>query len=163
MAAPPGPWLMMATPVSASRSAVRSALSIGTEPRAKAWLTATLPCRPAPGAFGNGADLGEAAFAAVMQMDVDAHAGRLGDGEDRVEMAIEVAVDPNRIEAAQKVGALGDGSVQKLRRARRAQDAALREGHDLDGHEIAEAFTHLEDLMEVRSPSWLSMSTWLRM
>src|SRR5918995_898060 len=47
MVAPPGPWLMMATPVSAKRSAVRAACSVGTEPNAKAWLTATLPRRPA--------------------------------------------------------------------------------------------------------------------
>src|SRR3984893_10731579 len=45
--APPGPWLMMATPASAKRSAVRSATSVGTEPSAKAWLTATRPFRPA--------------------------------------------------------------------------------------------------------------------
>ena len=102
-----------------------------------------------PGALGDRTDLGQAAFAAVVQMDVDADAAALGDGEDRIEMAVEVAVDADRVEAAQKVGALGDGGVEQRRGARRAQDAALREGHDLDGDEVAEALAHLQDLVEV--------------
>ena len=45
-----------------------------------------------------------------------------------------------------QVGALGDRLVEQLGRARRAQDAALREGDDLDGDEIAEALADLQDL-----------------
>ena len=63
-------------------------------------------------------DLGEAAFAAVVQMDVDADAAPLGDGEDRIEMAVEIAVDAHGIEAAHQVGALGDGGVEQSRRSR---------------------------------------------
>ena len=66
-----------------------------------------------------------------------------------IEMAVEVAVDADGIEAAQKVGALGDGGVEQGGRARRAQDAALREGDDLDGDEVAEALADLQDLVEV--------------
>ena len=102
-----------------------------------------------PGALGDGVDLGQTAFAAVVQMDVDAHAAPLGDGEDRIEMAVEIAVDADGIEAAQKVGALGDGGVEQRGRARRAQDAALREGDDLDGDEVAETLADLQDLVEV--------------
>jgi hypothetical protein len=101
------------------------------------------------GALGDRRDLSQSAFAAVVQMDVDAHAAPLGDGEDRVEMAIEVAVDADGIEAAQKVGAFGDGGIEQRGRARRAQDAALREGDDLDGHQVAEALADLQDLVEV--------------
>ena len=82
-------------------------------------------------------------------MDVDAHAAPLSDGEDRVEVAVEIAIDADGIEAAQKVGALGDGGVEQGCRARRAQDAALREGDDLDGDEVAEALADLQDLVEV--------------
>ncbi len=92
---------------------------------------------------------GDAALAAVVQMDVDAHAAAFGDGKDRIEMAVEIAVDAHWIESAQKVGALGDGRIQQVGRARRAQDAALREGDDLDGDEIAEALAHFQDLVEV--------------
>ena len=102
---------------------------------------------------------GDAAFAAVMQMDVDADAAPFGDAEDRIEMAIEIAVDADGIEAAHKVGALGDRGIQQIGGAGRASDAALREGHDLDGDEVAEALAHLQDLMRFLRPSWLSMST----
>ena len=103
---------MMATPASARRSAVRSARSVGTEPSAKAWLTATLPFRPAASVrCGDRHQLGDAALAAVVQMDVDTHAAAFGDGEDRIEMAVEIAVDADGIEAAHEVGALGDGGV----------------------------------------------------
>jgi hypothetical protein len=60
-----------------------------------------------------------------------------------------VAVDADRIEATQKVGALGDGGVEQVGRARRAQDAALREGHDLDGDQVAKALPHFQDLVEI--------------
>ena len=73
----------------------------------------------------------------------------LGDGENRIEMAGEVAVDTDWIEAAQQVGALRHRLVEQLRRARRAQHAALREGDDLDGDEIAEALADRQHGMEV--------------
>ena len=104
------------------------------------------------GAVRDRRQLGDAAFAAVVQMDVDADAAAFGDGEDRIEMAVEVAVDADGIEAAQKVGALGDGGVQQLSGARRAQNAALREGHDLDRDQVAEALAHLQDLVEIAQP-----------
>ena len=64
------------------------------------------------GALGDRHQLGDAALAAVVQMDVDAHAAPFGDGEDRAEMAVEIAVDADGVEPAQKIGALGDGGVQ---------------------------------------------------
>ena len=72
------------------------------------------------GAVRDRRQLGDAALAAVVQMDVDADAAALGDGEDRIEMAVEVAVDADGIEPAQEVGAFGDGGVQQLG-ARRAK------------------------------------------
>ena len=67
-----------------------------------------------------------------MQVDVDAGAAPLGDGEDRVEMAVDVAVDPRRVEPAHQIGAVGDRGIEQLGRARRGEDAALGKGHQLD-------------------------------
>ncbi len=53
------------------------------------------------GAMGNRRQLGDAALAAVVQMDIDTHAAALGDGEDRIEMAVEIAIDADGVEAAQ--------------------------------------------------------------
>ena len=145
---PPGPWLMMAMPASASRSAVRSARSVGTEPSAKAWLIATLPFRPAAArALGDRQHLGDAAFAAVVQMDVDADAAPLGDGEDRDRdgrrgrrrCRPDRGRPPGRRPAA--IAASSSSAVPGER-----SDAALREGDDLDGDQVAEALAHLQDL-----------------
>ena len=51
--------------------------------------------------MGNRRQLGDAALAAVVQMDIDTHAAALGDGEDRIEMAVEIAIDADGVEAAQ--------------------------------------------------------------
>ena len=69
--------------------------------------------------------------------------------EDRVEMAAEIAVDADRIEAAHQVGALHDRLVEQLGGAGRAGDAALREGDDLDRDQVAEALAHLQDGVQV--------------
>ena len=104
------------------------------------------------GALGDRPHLGDAAVAAVMQMDVDADTVLAGNAEDRVEMAVLVAVDADGIEPAHQVGTLGDRCVQQFGGARRAAHAALREGHDLDRDEVAEAFAHLQDLVEIAQP-----------
>ena len=101
------------------------------------------------GARGDGEDLRQPAFAAIVQVDVDARATALGDGEHRIEMGVQVAVDADRVESAHESRALRDRFVEQLRRAGRAQDAALREGHDLDGDEVAEMLANLQHLMEV--------------
>ena len=103
-------------------------------------------------ALGDREDLREAGFAAIVQMDVDANATAVSDGEDGVEMGVEVAVDADRVETTHQIRALSDRLVEQLRRAGRAQDAALGEGHDLDGDEIAEMLADLQDLMKVAKP-----------
>src|SRR4029453_1908693 len=84
-----------------------------------------------------------------VQMNIDADAAPFGDGEDCVEVAVEIAVDAHRIEATQKVGALADGGVEQRGRTGGAQDAALREGDDLDRHQAAKPFADRQDLVEV--------------
>ncbi len=68
-------------------------------------------------ALGNGDDLRETAFAPVMQMNIDADAATVCDGKHHVEMAVEVAVDADRIEAADQVCSGRDRLVQQLGRA----------------------------------------------
>ena len=53
------------------------------------------------GAVRDRRQLGDAALAAVVQMDVDAHAAAFGDAEERIEMAVEIAIDADGVEAAQ--------------------------------------------------------------
>ena len=115
MVAPPGPWLMMATPARASVSAARvdavgrdRAQREGVADRDLALQARRL------GASGDCQDLRQAGFAAIVQVDVDADAAALGDGEDRIEMGVEVAVDADRIEAAHEVRALRDRLVEQL-------------------------------------------------
>src|SRR5690348_2642199 len=103
-------------------------------------------------ARGDGEQLDDPAFAAIMQVDIEADASLLGDAEDRTEVTIEVAIDTYGIEAAQKIGAFGDGSIEEVGRAGRAQDPALREGDDLDRDEIAETLANLQDLVEIAQP-----------
>jgi hypothetical protein len=64
-------------------------------------------------------------------------------------MAVEVAVDADRVEPAHQVGALGDCLVEQRGGAGRAGDAALREGDDLDADEIAEALADRQHGLEV--------------
>ena len=151
MVAPPGPWLMIATPALASTSAVRAALSVGTEPKREGVAHGDLalqaggrPCaRRSPASARCRLRRRRAGGCRCR------HRGAPAMPKMVLEMAVEIAVDADGIEAAQKVGALGDGLVEQLRGARRTRDAALREGHDLDGDEIAEALAHLQYLVKV--------------
>ena len=56
-------------------------------------------------ALGDVAKLGRAGLAAVVQMNVDSLAERLGEAEDDVELALDVAVEASGIQAADQVGA----------------------------------------------------------
>ena len=53
-------------------------------------------------ALGDVAKLRRAGLAEVVQMNVDALAERLGEAEDDVELALDVAVEARRIEAADR-------------------------------------------------------------
>ena len=77
------------------------------------------------GALGDQLD-GEATQAVgLVQMDVDADAAPLGDGEDGVEMGHRIAVDGARVDAANDVGAQRHRLVHQLRRPRRRQHPGL--------------------------------------
>ncbi len=100
---------------------------------------------------GPGRDLAQleaAEQAEIMQVDVDAGAAPLGDGEDGVEMPVNVAVDPGRVEAADQIGAVGDRGIEQLGRARRGEDAALGKRHQLDVDQRAVALAQLDERMQ---------------
>ena len=94
-------------------------------------------------------DLVETGLARVVQMDVDGPVVALGQGEDGVERSVAVAVDADRIEAADEVRPHPHGLVEILRHRRAAQDAALRERDDLDLHAVRPPRPQVEDLGEV--------------
>jgi hypothetical protein len=94
-------------------------------------------------------DLRDAAFAAVMQVDVEPHTMLGGDAEDRVQMRLQIAVDADGIEAAHEIRPLNDRLVEQCRRAGRAGDTALREGDDLDRGEAAKQLPHPENRLQV--------------
>jgi len=70
--------------------------------------------------------------AGLVQVDVQRLAVPVGQAEEQVERAHRVAVDGAGVQAAEHVGAGGQGGVQQFRRARPAEQARLREGHRLD-------------------------------
>ena len=148
--APPGPWLMMATPASARRSAVRSATSVGTEPSAKAWLTATLPFRPAASVRW--------AIATSWAMPLSPLSCRwMSTPTPRRSAMPKIAPRwpsrspsmPTGSSPPRRSAPSAMAASSSCGRARRAQDAALREGDDLDGDKVAEALAHLQDLVEI--------------
>ena len=84
------------------------------------------------GAFGDEVELEQAERAAFVEVDIDALVVLFGEAEDDVEAALGVAVDIGGVEAADQVGAFAEGGVEKVGGAGGGEDAALREGDDLD-------------------------------
>jgi hypothetical protein len=81
----------------------------------------------------------------IVQMDIDINAAALGDAEHHIEMFLDIAVEATGIETADHVRAEIESSIEQIRRARTAQDAALREGDKLDVDEVAMRLAHGED------------------
>ena len=82
-------------------------------------------------------DIEEAHLARLVQVDVEPDPMPCRDREDAVELPFGVAVDLQRIDAADQIGAVADGRVEQVEDARAAHHAALREGHDLHRHPVA--------------------------
>ena len=79
-----------------------------------------------------------AQLAAVVQVDVDAAAVPVGDGEDGVQVLDRPLVEAGRVEAADQVGAGADGRLQQLGGPGADQQAALGEGDQLHVDPVGE-------------------------
>ncbi|MCZ0979219.1 hypothetical protein O1L60_08985 [Streptomyces diastatochromogenes] len=101
------------------------------------------------GAGGDVPQLGGAGLAAVVEVQVDALAVAFGEAEDDVELAVGVAVEAHRVEAADEVGAVGEGRVEEVGDARRGDHPGLREGDELDAEPVAELLTDAQDGVQV--------------
>ena len=82
-------------------------------------------------------DIEEAHLARLVQVDVEPDTVPCRDRENAVELPFGVAVDLQRIDAADQIGAVANGRVEQVENARAAHHAALREGHDLHRHPVA--------------------------
>jgi hypothetical protein len=88
------------------------------------------------GAFDDQLQAEGAEQAGFVQVDIDRLAELLGQAEHHVQMAFRVAVDGAGIEAADQVRAHAHRLFQQGGDARADQQAGLREGDDLDVHDI---------------------------
>src|ERR1700730_5924604 len=76
-------------------------------------------------------DIEEAHLARLLQMNVEPNAAPRSDREDAVELPLRVAVNLQRIDAADEIGAVANGRIEQVEDARTAHHAALRERNDL--------------------------------
>ena len=72
-------------------------------------------------------DIEEAHLARLVQVDVEPDSVPRRDREDAVELSLGIAIDFQRIDAADQIGAVADGRVEQVENARAAHHAALRE------------------------------------
>ncbi|KIQ62821.1 hypothetical protein TR51_28280 [Kitasatospora griseola] len=98
---------------------------------------------------GDRPQLRHAGRAAVVQVDVDARAAPLRQLEDHVQLAVHVAVEPERVEPADQFGALPKRRVEQLRHAGLGDHAALRERHQLHVDQLAHPLTGLQHRVQV--------------
>ena len=82
-------------------------------------------------------DIEEAHLARLVQVNVEPDAVPRRDREDAVELPLRVAVNLQRIDATDQIGAVADGRIEQVEDARTAHHAALRERHDLHRYPIA--------------------------
>ena len=94
--------------------------------------------------LGDVAKLGRAGLAAVVQMNVDALAEAFGEAEDDVELALDVAVEACRVEAADEVGAGAERRGHEVGRAFFRGHAALREGDELNVDPVPVGLAHTQ-------------------
>ncbi len=70
-------------------------------------------------------------------MDIDINAAPLGDAEHDIEMLLDIAVEASGIETADHVAAEVESRVAADSACRACEDAALREGDELDVDQVA--------------------------
>ena len=90
-----------------------------------------------------------AGLAEIVQMDVDSFAERLGEAEDDVELALDVAIEARRVEAADQVGAGHKRRGQEVGRPGLGRHAALREGDELNVDPVAKGLAHPDHRFEI--------------
>ena len=159
-----GPLVMIATPAAASASAVAPNVGVVDHPERKGVADRDAPARPSAARPGRDlAQLEAAERAGVVQVDVDAGAVPLGEAEDDVEMALDVAVDAGGVEPADEVGA----EPERLGRAarpcparRRCRSAGRRRAGCRSGRGPPRA--RASSASSPARPTSASMSTWLR-
>ena len=100
-------------------------------------------------ALGDVAKLGRAGLPAVVQMNVDSFSESLGQAEDDVELAFDVAVEARRVQTANEVGAGPQRRGHEVRRPILRHDAALREGDELNVDPVAISLAHLQHGFEI--------------
>lgn len=89
------------------------------------------------GASANLLDVEQAHLARLVQVDVEPDAAPHRDREDAIELALGVAVDFKRVEAADEIGAIAHRQVEQVEHAWAAHHAALRKRDDLHPHPVA--------------------------
>jgi hypothetical protein len=85
----------------------------------------------------------------VVEMDVDSLSKSLGETEDDVELASDIAVKAGGVQAADKVGTGPQRLLEQLRRAAFGDNAALRERDKLDIDPVAIGVAHSQHGLEV--------------
>ena len=77
-----------------------------------------------------------------------------GDREDAVQLALRVAIDFQRIDAADQIGAVAHRRVEQIENARTAHHAALRKGDDLHTCAVAIALARSQHTVELRQAAF---------
>ncbi len=72
----------------------------------------------------------------------------LGEAEDDIELAVQIGVDADRVDAADDVGTGAERLVEQLGHAGRGDDAALRERHELDVEEVRHLVPEQDERLE---------------
>ena len=101
------------------------------------------------GALGQGPDFPQTRFARVVDMDVDAPVMLPGQPEKQVQLAVQVPVLPDGVDAAHQVRAHRQRLVHQLVTAGRGKHAILRKGDDLEVCGVRECGLDLEQGLDV--------------
>ncbi len=101
------------------------------------------------GSVGDLAKLRGACLAPIVQVNVDCLAESLGESEDDIELAANVAVESCGVQSANKVSARLKGSRKQVRRAAFGDNAALRKRDELNVDPVAVGLADLQDGFEI--------------
>ena len=94
------------------------------------------------GSVGQCGKLAQARWSGIMQVHVQPHPAAFRNAEQDIELAGQIAVETDRINAADQIGAVADCGVQQFRHPGSPHHTALREGNDLHVHQMPGSFPH---------------------
>ena len=106
------------------------------------------------GASANLLDIEEAHLARLVQVDVEPGPVPRRHREDAVQLALGIAIDFQRIDAADQIGPVADGRIKQVENARAAHHAALREGDDLHRHPLPVSLARREHPVQFREAAF---------